>query len=89
MTKEELADCAREQRLAWFAREVIRASFDGLDVDPDTIQWFALAAGLIYTETVDADTDLRGVRDAECLERGDTFFREARDLIEAQPKAER
>lgn len=85
MTPEQLKTCTREQRLAWFAREIISASWDG-DVDAFDVQECALAAGLIHTETVTADTDMMGVTNSECLEIGDTLYREARDLVEAQPQ---
>ena len=84
MTPERLRQLPRDQRIAWFARQVISECWDG-DVCGADIQEWALAAGLIYEETVDADTDMMGVTNSGFLEIGDTFYREARDLHEAQP----
>lgn len=85
MTPDNLKNASREQRLAWFALQVIRESWDATDVCGGDIQEWAAAAGLVYTETVDVNTDMMGVSNSECLEIGDTFYREARDLHEAQP----
>ncbi|MBK8467792.1 MAG: hypothetical protein IPL32_18765 [Chloracidobacterium sp.] len=85
MTPDQLKTATREQRLAWFALQVIRESWDATDVCGADIQEWAAAAGLIYPDEVNEDTDLNGIENAEHLEIGDTFYREARDLHEAQP----
>jgi hypothetical protein len=84
MTREQLATCSREQRLAWFAKQIISVSWDG-DVDATDVHEFAYAAGLVHSETLTSDTDTAGISNSEYLEIGDTFYREARDLIEALP----
>lgn len=85
MTPAQLESCTREQRLAWFAQQVIRASFDGLDIGSDDVQEWACSARLVHSETVTNDTDLSGVANAEFMGIGDEFFREARDLHDALP----
>lgn len=84
MSPNDLKRCTREQRLAWFARQIITAAWHG-DVDAMDVQEWAVAAGLIYAETVTENTDMMNVENAECLEIGDTLYRESRDLVEAQP----
>ncbi len=81
-----LKDASREVRLQWFARQVIDAAFEGLDVDGSDIQTWAKRAGLVDEHVVSAadlapgSTALESVSNAECLSEGDTWFSFSDDL---------
>ena len=81
-----LKDASREVRLQWFAREVIDATFNGLDVCGADVQAWAKSARLVDEHTVTADdlkegsTALDDVSNAECLSEGDTWFSFSTDL---------
>ena len=81
-----LKDASREVRLQWFARQVIDATFNALDVCGADIQHWAHRAGLIDDHTVteadlaEGSTTLEDVSNAECLEVGDTWFSFSDDL---------
>jgi len=81
-----LKNASREVRLQWFARQVIDATFDGLDVGGDEIQAWARKAGLVDEHVVTAadlaegSETLCNVSNAECLSEGDTWFAFSDDL---------
>ena len=80
-----LRDASREVRLQWFARQVLDASFEGLDVDGASIQEWAKQAGLVDEHVVTAadladDSALRGIANFECLSEGDTYYSFSDDL---------
>ena len=81
-----LKDASREVRLQCFARRVLDEALDGLDVCGGDIQEWARAAGLLDEHIVteadlapDSET-LHGVRDAEFLSIGDSWFSFSGDL---------
>lgn len=81
-----LKDASREVRLQWFARQVLDASFEGLDVGGDDVQRWAKAAGLLDEFTVTAadlhedSKALHDISNAEYLSEGDTYYRFSPDL---------
>lgn len=84
-----LKDASREVRLQWFARAVIEATFEGLDVEGDAIQQWAKMAGLVDERTATAADiaardkgggPLAEMENSECMSEGDTWFVFSRDL---------
>ena len=84
-----LKDASREVRLQWFARAVIEASFEGLDIECEYIQTLAKQAGLVDEHAASAadiaardagSGPLADMENAECMSVGDTWLTFSGDL---------